>query len=137
MSETDVWDFYMSLSDRDREHLTAAQRDVAAICDLRQEVNSGGFDSYFRYWGGNTANRALSSLDRVLGNEWAELLREAMLLLGPEYPTDVDDRETALDAGALGAPLDALDVRFYDLEATTDADRLLKEHLARGETAAT
>ncbi len=33
----------------------SADSGIAAICDLRQEVNSGGFDSYFRYWGGDSA----------------------------------------------------------------------------------
>jgi hypothetical protein len=59
---------------------------VAAICDLRQEVNSGGFDSYFRYWGGDSASDALRALPGILGTEWAKLLSAAMGFLGADYP---------------------------------------------------
>ncbi len=130
MSEADVWNFYTSLGESDREQLNDVQREVAAICDLRQEVNSGGFDSYFRYWGGNTAPVALSALARILGAQWVELLREAMLLFGPEYPTDVDDRKQELGTGLHDSSLHALDDRFYALEESIDADGPLAAHLA-------
>ena len=61
--------------------MTDRQRAVLAICDLRQEVNSGGFDRYFRHYGGSSAHEALSALPAVLGAEWAALFREAMDLL--------------------------------------------------------
>jgi Domain of unknown function (DUF4375) len=37
------------------EDMTPEQRLVFAFNFLRQEVNSGGFDAYFRYSGGDTA----------------------------------------------------------------------------------
>lgn len=125
-----MWDFYTSLADNDRQGLSEVQRHVAAVCDLRQEVASGGFDSYFRNWGGDTALDALAGLGRVLGSEWEQVLLEAMQLLGPEYPTAIDDRETMLDSSALDATLQTLDRRFNALEAAVDADSLLSEYLA-------
>lgn len=129
MPGVDVWQFYESLTGS-RECLPAEQRAVAAICDLRQEVNSGGFDSYFRYWGGDSAPDALRALPDGLGTEWAELLRAGMTLLGTNFPRDAGEREARLDELELDASFDELDARFFELEAATEADRLLGEHLA-------
>jgi len=129
--EVDVWQFYESLTGT-REGMTTDQRAVAAICDLRQEVNSGGFDSYFRYWGGDSASDALRALPDILGMEWAELLSMAMGLLGTDYPKTADEREARIDELQLDERFDELDARFFDLEAATEADRLLSEHLAAG-----
>ena len=124
MAEVGVWDFYESLSAETRDGLTVEQRAVAAICDLRQEVNSGGFDRYFRYWGGDSAPVALGALTRMLSSEWADLL------LGPDYPADLEERATRIDRFDLDEQLEELDSRFFELEAGADADRLLSEQLA-------
>ena len=92
--ERDAWSFYESLGEDDRAGLSQAEREVAAICDLRQEVNAGGFDSYLRAWGGDSAPVALTALPTVLGQAWADLLGQATALLGPDYPADADDRVT-------------------------------------------
>ena len=131
MSATDVWDVYNILLKRDRWSLSDAQRGLVAVCDLRQEVNSGGFDSYFRYWGGNSAPEALAALPGLLSHEWADLLSEAMALLGPNYPTTQDVREELLDNQDLDEQLEALDDRYYALEGAMDADGRLNEYLAR------
>lgn len=128
----DAWSFYEGLGGRDRSALTEQQAEVAAICDLRQEVSSGGFDSYFRYWGGNTARTALAALPSILGQDWADLLRTAMSLLGPDYPVDVSEREVRLDAPGVLEALGDLDTEYFDLEAAIDADALLSAHLAGG-----
>lgn len=122
---TDVWEFYEGLAERRREDLPARLRGVAAICDLRQEVNAGGFDGYFSSWGGDNAPDALAALPAFLGEDWAALLREAMNLLGPSYPVDQGDREARVEELDLGDAFAALDERFYDVEAATDADALL------------
>lgn len=62
MSPADVWDVYNTLSQHNRSSLNGDQRGLLAVCDLRQEVNSGGFDAYFRYWGGDSAPMALATL---------------------------------------------------------------------------
>jgi hypothetical protein len=126
---TDVWDLYAELTEKDLSSLTLPQRRIVALCDLRQEVNADGFDAYFRYWGGNSAQEALEALPTLLGDDWADLLRAAMELLGSPYPVDPDDRATRIDARDLGETLQDLDERFYELEASTDADARLSDFI--------
>lgn len=126
----DAWSLYEAIGEGDRSSLSRRQHEVLAICDLRQEVNSGGFDSYFRYWGGDTASIALRALAEALGPEWETLLREAMQVLGPDYPADADARAEVLDARVVDDVLAALDSRFYELEGSSDADRSLNTYLA-------
>lgn len=126
---TDLWDLYGQLADREPAALTPTQRGLVAICDLRQEVNAGGFDTYFRAWGGNSADDALAALPNFLGQEWADLLRSAMALLGPTYPPDSDERGDTLDQLDLESRLSELDERFYALEAETEADARLNAYL--------
>jgi hypothetical protein len=126
---SDVWDVYGRLADQEPAALTPAQRGLVAVCDLRQEVNAGGFDSYFRAWGGNSADAGLAALPDLLGQEWAELLRSAMALLGPTYPADPDERGDTIDRLDLDDRLHELDERFYALEAETDADGTLNAYL--------
>ena len=128
--QVDVWDAYATLSGRDRSTLNDEQRGLVAVCDLRQEVNSGGFDRYFRYGGGNSALDAWRALRGLLGQDWADLLKEAMDLLGPEYPTAQADRENLVDARDLDDQFEDLDTRYYALESSTDADGRLNEYLS-------
>ena len=125
----DVWDLYGQLADQQRSTLTPAQRGLVAVCDLRQEVNAGGFDTYFRAWGGNSADDALAVLPSLLGQKWADLLRSAMALLGSTYPRDPDERGDILDQHDLDDMLHELDERLYALEAGTDADARLNSYL--------
>lgn len=129
MAVVDAWAYYESMQGTERTRLSAVQRSVLAVCDLRQEVNSGGFDSYFRYWGGDSAPDAVAVLAGVLGAEWGEVLREAMALFGPGYPGDSTDRARVLDSIGVGDVLEELDRRFFDLEADTDADALMSAYL--------
>jgi hypothetical protein len=126
----DVWDLYAQLSDADPSTLTEEQRGLIAVCDLRQEVNAGGFENYFRAWGGNSAEEALAALPEILGEPWADLLRSAMLVLGPEYPGDPDARGDAIDEGDLYERLNELDDDYYALESATDADARLNAYVA-------
>lgn len=123
----DVWEFYEQYAEEDRSSLNERDRQVLAICDFRQEVNSGGFDSYFRYWGGDTALTAVAGLPRLLGSGWADLLGEAVALFGVPYSLDADDRAEKIDDNSLDATLGDLDKRFYKLEATAGADAKLTE----------
>lgn len=128
MADPDIWTFYERLSDGDRARLTPRRRGLVAICDLRQEVNSGGFDSYFSYWGGNTASEALALLPTALGEEWAVLLREAMGRLGATYPTSENERTEIMD-DLEGGAFEDLDDRFFALEAASQADARLSAML--------
>lgn len=127
----DPWSFYESLGEGDRSALTEVEAQVAAICDLRQEVNSGGFDRYFSCSGGNTARMALAALPTVLGQDWADLLGSAMSLLGADYPIDPNVRQDHLASPGVHDALDDLDTAYFDLELAIDADALLAAHLAR------
>ena len=71
-SVTDVWDLYGQLAEQDSSTLPPAQRVLIAVCDLRQEVNAGGFDNYFRAWGGNSADDALAALPSLLASGFHE-----------------------------------------------------------------
>jgi hypothetical protein len=126
----DVWAFYNGHFDTDRSTLTEDERGLLAILDLRQEVASGGFDSYFSGWGGNTAVDALDALPAALGTEWADVLRDAMGLLGSPYPNDPDERYEILQSRDNEYELDALDARLNTLEATSDVDARLGAALA-------
>lgn len=124
-----VWDYYEEVGEADRSLLKESERALLAILDLRQEVNAGGFEGYFRYWGGNSAPAALASLPDFLGQDWADLLAEAMALLGPSYPLDPDARSAALSATEPWEILDELSQRFLDLETSVDADEVLGSRL--------
>jgi hypothetical protein len=127
MSGVNVWDFYQSLpvAGRSRNRLSDIERSVAAICDLRQEVGAGGFDGYFRAWGAYSAPEALDALGIVLGPEWAAVLDEAMQVNSLRGLPDASSDESALDE-----ELHALESRFFELERSTDADKLLSDYLA-------
>lgn len=131
MTQSNVWDAYAAIGERPRAELNDAQRDLAAVCDLRQEVNAGGFDAYFRYWGGDSAPVAVRAFASLLGQDWADLLREAMALLGPDYPTDTDTRARRLDDLRLDEQFQQLDNRYFALEADVDADARLNEYLSQ------
>jgi hypothetical protein len=129
----DVWSLYDDLSATDPASLTDSQRRLVAVLDLRQEVNAGGFDSYFRAWGGNSAPEAIDALPGALGQAWATLLHDAMQVVGSPYPhDDPDERAARLDANAASdVTLAALDERLYDLEAAEDVDARLSDLLGR------
>lgn len=136
MAVVDAWAYYESMQGADRTRLSTVQRSVLAVCNLRQEVNADGFDSYFRYWGGASAPDAVAALASVLGAEWGEVLQEAMALFGPGYPGDSTDRARVLDSIGVGDALEELDRRFFNLEANTDADALTSAYLGDAGTQA-
>jgi hypothetical protein len=70
------------------------------------------------------------SLQSLLGQDWADLVEEAMDLLRPEYPIDQADRENLMDARELGGQFEDLDIRYYALESSTNADARLNEYLS-------
>lgn len=120
----DLWDLYTRCGDgASRAALTREQRQFLAVCDLRQEVNAGGFDSHLRRWGADTASEALALLPRALGEEWHRVLSDALAVLGTAATADADERAAVLDAAA-GADdvLERADERFLALEAGQDAD---------------
>jgi hypothetical protein len=105
------------------ERMTVEQRLVFGLFSLRQEVDSGGFDSYFRYSGGDTAALALEGAS-LLSPRWSELIEDACRSLGSPYPLDIDTREQVLDRLEKEQPdlLARLDRRKYALEAEERVD---------------
>lgn len=112
------------------QRMTHEQRLVFAINSLRQEVHSGGFDSYFRYWAGNTALLALEAAE-ILGPQWVAVVATAVQVMGSPYPSDIDERERTVDQLADDSPqlLNDLDRRWYDLEAEQPADERLDQFI--------
>ncbi|MGH3712101.1 MAG: DMP19 family protein [Micromonosporaceae bacterium] len=115
--------------------MTPEQRQVFALGMLRQEVNSGGFDAYFRYNGGNTALDAKDAAP-LIGPSWELVITEACNRVGHSYPTDQAVREASVDELTERDPeaFERLDSAFYDLEADRPADD--KRTRSSGPTAA-
>lgn len=123
----DIWNLYDAYpTEESRGGLHEEQRQLLAVCDFRQEVNSGGFDSYLRYWGADTASEALAILPRALGEPWQRVLAEALAIFGTANPASADERAEVLDdAAEADDVLGLLDARFYELEGSQDADAAL------------
>jgi hypothetical protein len=105
------------------ERMTREQRMVFGLNMLRQEVNSDGFDAYFRYQGGNTAAHAAEGA-RIVSPRWSALIDEACRAMGSPYPSDVDSREGVVERVEAQQPelFPSLDDRFYQLEEDEPAD---------------
>jgi Domain of unknown function (DUF4375) len=127
-----AWTVFEHLADQDLHDpsavrkMTHEQRLVFAINMLRQEVQSGGFDRYFRFSGGNSAPHALEAAD-ILGPQWAAAVATAVQAMGSPYPSDRDVRERILDQLDADQLFDDLDQRWYDLEAEQPADERLDQ----------
>lgn len=103
--------------------MTPEQRMVFAFNMLRQEVNNGGFEAYFRYQGGDTATYAIEGARRIAGARWSTLIEEACRTMGSSYPADVETREHVVDRLAGGRELlSRLDDRLRRLEKVEPAD---------------
>lgn len=123
----DIWQLYEAYATPEsRRPLSDEQRQLLALCDLRQEVNSGGFDSYLRFWGADTASDALAIVGSALGEPWRQVLVEALDVFGTANPSTADERAEVLDdAAEADDVLGLLDDRFYELEGSQDTDAAL------------
>lgn len=110
--------------------MTREQQLVFAINYLRQEVNSGGFDAYLRYSGGNTLPLAREA-SSLLGPDWVALVDDVLDVLGTPHPRDIDERTARLDDLLSTSPglLEAFDNRLYDLEAAQAVDEQIDEFI--------
>ena len=119
---------YSQLALADPTSWTSAQRALVAIGGLRTEVNNGGFDQHFFNSAGNLAEHAVAAALANGEPALADLVRRAMAVLGNGYTPDWTTRQDVvveLDPSAFAA----LDAEFYDLEAASDLDDLMR-HLA-------
>jgi hypothetical protein len=105
------------------QQMTDEQRMIFGINLLRQEVNSGGFDRYFRYSGGNTALDATRAA-KILGPGWSTLVEEACRVIGSPYPIDAGPRAIAVDILLEDHHelFESFDDRLYQLELDDPAD---------------
>jgi hypothetical protein len=67
-------DTHDGLRARDLASLTRDQQLLVALGEVRQEVNSGGFDRYFRYSGGGQAPTAVDAAREIGCPASAELI---------------------------------------------------------------
>lgn len=96
---------------------------------LRTELNSDGFDGLFLNLAGAVVPDAIASARRAGAAELADLVEAAArVAFGETFPSDVDERQRALLALSETAreALSELDERYYDLEASTDLDVLMR-----------
>jgi hypothetical protein len=104
--------------------MTPEQRELFAFKLLRQEVNHGGFDYFFRYRGRIGPYARQASFARPA---WAALIDEACVLMGVPYPSSTDGFCGVLDQLEAEDPamLARLDDRFYQLEIDEPPDELI------------
>jgi hypothetical protein len=106
--------------------LTPEQRTVLVLGVWRLEVQTGGFERYFRYDSADTAMEAVEAA-RLLPPGYRSVLAEAVRVFGLPYPTDVDTREEILDEVLAADPsrLDEVDAAMGALERDEPCDGLL------------
>lgn len=97
--------------------LTPGQRMLYAVNTLEIEVNSGGFENYFRSSGANGWREAVKGL-RVFGapEAFGRALAESLKVFpGGSPPEDWGKRDAALDQLMDDAdPFEEMDLLFYD-----------------------
>jgi hypothetical protein len=121
VGEPRAWKLFEQLWDTDPSILSRDQLLLVALAGVRQEINSGGFDSYFRYSYGDHAPFAVEAANEVGSAAFAALISEGMARLGLDpYPGDPSVREASIDDHEL--EFGDLDQAYYDLEAADDLD---------------
>lgn len=129
MTERRAWTVFESLVLRDVDELSPAERQLVSVCSVRQEINSGGFDSYFRTSYGDTAPLAIETATAMGSPELAALIAQAVDRLGLDpYPSDCTVREDAIDD--FDVEFDDLDEAYYALERDHDLDALTEQLVA-------
>lgn len=129
----DPWARWNEIALLDPSEVSSADRPLYAIGWLRTEINSDGFEGLFFNLAGNAVPHATEAARSAGAADLAELVERAMSVLGDDYPLDVDQRQglmTALSEVDRGR-LDALDREYYELEASTDLDELMRSLAAR------
>ena len=130
MPQQRAWELFERLGNANASDLSRDQLLLVALAGVRQEVNSGGFDSYFRYSYGKHAPAAVEAATEVGCARLALLISEAMarLALNP-YEQDPSRREARIDEREI--EFDDLDQSFYDLEGEDDLDARMQTLAAR------
>lgn len=90
---------------------------LLAVHWCNSEVCNGGFDQFFLNSTGVLAPEALRGYESVGRNDLADLLRQAMARLRPDYPRDRSARQRSLKGGLFRKKpvFNDLDDRYYEL----------------------
>jgi hypothetical protein len=130
VSEARAWSIFETLWNTDRSALSRDQQLLVALAGVRQEVNSGGFDRYFRYSYGADAQTAVDAANEVSCPALGALILEGIARLDLDhYPADPATREDRIDS--LDLEFDDLDASFYALESQDDLDARMETLAAR------
>jgi Domain of unknown function (DUF4375) len=131
MISPDAWAMFNRLQRRDPASLTRNERLVLAFGEIRNEVNHGGFDYYLSYPYRKNAPIAVEAA-RVAGSPaLAALIEEAIAHVG-HHVLQLDDEDALYDRlQQVEDDLEDLDLRFYDLEKTSDLDAALSRLVER------
>ena len=130
VTDSNVWIIFDQLRQRDPESLSRDERLVLAFGEIRTEVNHGGFDSYLRYLCRQNAPIAAVAARVADCPVLADLIDEAIALVGPDV-LDGHDDVLYKRLEEIEHDLHGLDQRFYQLENTADFDRAQGRLLAR------
>ena len=112
--------------------LTPVQQVIFSTHYLSAEVYNGGFHQYFHNGTGLTAPEAVESFRRLGLNDVADLVQEAMLVFGSEFPRHRERRQAFLDSIVGDEPSEwnpffLIDERFYDIIRIPDTPPLHDE----------
>jgi Domain of unknown function (DUF4375) len=130
---TDPWDRWNEVALLDLSDVPSAHRPLYAVGWLRTEINNDGFDGLFFNLAGNVVPHATAAARSAGAADLADLVERAMSVLGDHYPLDIDQRQGLMMAlsDADRGRLDALDREYYELEASTNLDELMRSLAAR------
>ena len=131
MSALEPWAYYNRIYGLDPSTLSYDQRLVQAIGELREDVNSGGFDLYLRHRDRRNALVAAEAARAVGCPELADLIDEAIALVGSELLAPEHDETVEGWLDHIEDDLDQLDQRFYELEETLNLDAAMSRLVAR------
>jgi hypothetical protein len=122
MNSLDVWTVIDNLRHRDPGSLTDGECLAMVFGEIRTEVNHGGFDFYLRYPSGRNAPIAVEAARMAGCPTLADLIEEAITLVGREVLLADDQERLSQRLEQIGSKLTRLDQRFYEMESTADLD---------------
>ncbi len=97
------------------DDLSVPQRVFRRVWELESEVNNGGFEQYILNGSGQYATQAVEALAAIGALNCAAIVREALAMLGPQFPwNDEAARHSALEAmgDAASDALEPFDTSF-------------------------
>lgn len=100
--------------------LTRVQQVIYSTSNLTAEVYNGGFHQYFDNSSGLNAPEAADNFQELGLDDVADLVKEAMLVFGSDFPRDREARQAFLEAIPGDEPSEwnpffLLDDRFYEI----------------------